>query len=64
MRPLPMKPSRVFTGGQINLKIDPELKHQIEYLKTLGVDTSELMREAVRDTVQEAINQFDDDQAS
>lgn len=50
---LPLLPNRVFTE-QINVKVDVETKSDVHLLKSHGIDTAELFREALRATIQRA----------
>jgi RNase adaptor protein for sRNA GlmZ degradation len=51
---LPMKRSAVYTE-QLGLRIESELKDQIQILAQAGVDTMELAREGLREKVSDAL---------
>ena len=60
---LPMKASFIYTE-QYNLRVDKELKDDIRFLSSAGVEVSELVRPILRDLVKEAKKRLDESRAS
>lgn len=52
-----MKPASVYTE-QANVRIDRETKAEIDFLRSQGVDTAKLQRDAVKEVVAKAVQQF------